>query len=380
MFSFLKKIWIICFTNNPYLIKAFNKIYLNKPGSPMDVPESVTGILKFENGEIINYPQPLTINEQPLNDRFIGNSPRFQYNVIVKTPDRWIYSIANGCIIGQTGLVYDETKRCFIDESAKDWVINLKHSPYLNAVNLQKLTCLKGVTLSFLTIGAEGGFYHFLFESIVKANLYGILIDSANYLLFNGLCTEWKLKWIAAAGIKESKIIWADSMTHLKCEQLIFTNRLVGDQQINKWCIGSLKGLFNIKENELKLTSKSILWISRQGLEAREIEWENEVSEILPNIEFLDLVQLSTAETIYKLQLATHIIAPHGAGLSNIYLCNPGTKVLELFPTDAYFQPCYQRLSAVCQLAYEIAFLDFKRQNFINNIDSIKDMLLKFTC
>jgi len=40
---------------------------------------------------------------------------------------------------------------------------------------------------------------------------------------------------------------------------------------------------------------------------------------------------LSFAEQIAAFRDATHIVAPHGAGLANILWCAPGTHVLEVF-------------------------------------------------
>lgn len=45
------------------------------------------------------------------------------------------------------------------------------------------------------------------------------------------------------------------------------------------------------------------------------------------------------------------VISPHGAGLTNLVFCEPGTKVIELFPPASSF-PCYWTMSEICQLDY----------------------------
>jgi capsular polysaccharide biosynthesis protein len=45
------------------------------------------------------------------------------------------------------------------------------------------------------------------------------------------------------------------------------------------------------------------------------------------------------------------VIAPHGAGLTNIVACEPGTHVYELLP-GAYDNYCYCRLAQACGLHY----------------------------
>jgi len=50
-------------------------------------------------------------------------------------------------------------------------------------------------------------------------------------------------------------------------------------------------------------------------------------------------------------QSVTIVFAQHGAGLSNLVFCKPGTKVFELFEPE-YVNPCYALLSEKLSLAY----------------------------
>ncbi|RZK39373.1 MAG: glycosyltransferase family 61 protein [Pedobacter sp.] len=356
----LKKFIVKFLTNNPYQIQRFEKIYDEPVGNPIEKIESLTAILKKEAGEILIYSSsPISYNES-VNHRYVNEDLRFAAHGIFKAPERTVYSVSNGCIIGQLGLIYDIKTRSFIDESAKDWSQNLKRSAFANAFKLPERTNLDGITISFLSNGAEGGFYHFLFESLVKLEMYEGVIGRANQILFNGPPTEWKHKWLLKAGIEVSKIVWVENTLHYKCDQLIFTNRLVGDQQINHWCIAALKKLFKINPViKPDLKSSRVIWISRKGLGNREILWEREIATRFPDIEMIDLTTLSVDQTIAIMQSATHVLGSHGAGFSNIYLCAPNTKILEVYPIGSYFQPCYQRLAEICNLKYELAYINF---------------------
>lgn len=379
---FLKKALIICFTKNPYRVKRFANLYIKPVGQAVDQPELLSTILKHENGEIEKYFNPVISLNQEINQRLIAHTKRFKVKGIFKSPDRYMYSLSNVCIIGQLGLVYDEAKRCFIDESAMEWGINLKNTPYLNALNLPPKAYLDGLTISYLTNGADGGFYHFLFESATKTGLYASILPHANQLLFNGPVTPWKLKWLQRAGIDTSKVIWVNNTGHYECEQLIFTNKVTADQQIGTWAINTLKSIFHVTDASPSLTRASnIIWISRKGFHKREIEWEDELLSLFPEIECIDLSQLSADETIAKMQQVTHVIGPHGAAFSNLYLCRPGTKVLEIYPEDAYFQPCYHRLSESCELNHMVAYLDFKnKDNPVTGINFLTNAIRNFIC
>ncbi len=375
-----KRLWIICFTNNPYRIKSFADLYLPSMGEPVDCNETLTTVLLADAGQPINYNLPLITYQQTAGQKGKGNQARFLSVGIFKEPDRYLYSVTNGTVWSAIGLVYDSQLRCFINESAKEWVTNLNHSALTNVVHFPHKTYLEGVTLSCLTNGADGGFYHFLFEAMVKLHFVQPIINHVNQILLNGPANPWKLKWLQRANIDISKIIWADNTAHYQCKQLLFTSRLVSDQQINPWSITALKTLFDIQPAIKPITNKAI-WITRKGSSARDIFWENELLKHFPSIEYIDLVDLDAAETIKKMQLATHIIAPHGAGLSNIYLCNNGTHVLELYPLDALYKPCFHRLSAVCSLKHHVAWINFNNQNDgEQGLSFLKSLITEFVC
>jgi len=99
------------------------------------LPESTTNILNVEYGGMIFYPEPPVCINGNINFRLIGKQKRYLPTGIFSEPARYIYSLSNGCIIGPTGLCYDAEKRAFIAESAKEWVLDLRHSPYTNIVN-----------------------------------------------------------------------------------------------------------------------------------------------------------------------------------------------------------------------------------------------------
>lgn len=60
---------------------------------------------------------------------------------------------------------------------------------------------------------------------------------------------------------------------------------------------------------------------------------------------------MSVAEQAVLLASAEFVIAPHGAGLTNLVFCSPGTKVLEIFAPD-YLAKHYWIVSNVCGLKH----------------------------
>ncbi|WP_443938118.1 glycosyltransferase family 61 protein [Pedobacter sp. MW01-1-1] len=378
----LKKITILLFTHNPYKIRAWDKLQFITIGQPVENLETLSAKLYEESGELSYYSTTFESYGQILNHRFFKNTvPRFKEKGLFKNPDRKVFSLENGCILGHLGLVYSPEKRTFIHESAIDWSKKLQDIAYTNAFKMPEIKKLKGITLSFLSIGADGGFYHFLFESLAKWGIFKSILANCDHLLFNGPATDWKLKWMHQAEIDTKKIIWVDAKSHFQCEQLIFSNRLIHDQQINTWCIDRLKEMFAISILPRPIRQEKVIWISRKNLVNRNLVWENELLQKYPQIEVIDLTSLSARESINIMQHASHVIGPHGAGLSNIYLCEENTKILELFPHDSFFQPCYARLAQTCRLKYSTFQIDFRHtENETFGFNKLNQVLKDFLC
>ncbi|WP_316797807.1 glycosyltransferase family 61 protein [Pedobacter frigidisoli] len=376
----LKKIITVLFTNYPYKIRCFDQLYRNKKGEAIDVPEERPMVLKTEIGETIVYANGASFLNYPPILRKVNGQNRYELTGIFKEPDRILYKIPGGSIIGNNGFVYDAKKKSFIEESAKEWTTTLGKSPFTNMVHFPPKKALDGYVLSCLTNGADGGFYHYFFESLLKLYYCREIVDFTSYILLNGPSTQWKLNWLEKASINIDKVIWVMDTDHITCEQLMFTNRLIKDQQLSKWSINSLLQLFSVAPAvEATQNNKQVIWITRAGLKERHISWEEQILDVFPAIRCVDLTQLTPEETIHTLQEATHVISAHGAGLSNLIFCRKDTKVLEILPNGKTFQPCYSRISSVLRLNHFIVNLDVSNpDNRETGFGYLKETLCNF--
>jgi len=91
--------------------------------------------------------------------------------------------------------------------------------------------------------------------------------------------------------------------------------------------------------------------VSRRG--RRCVENETEVVELLKKYDFeiIQDVKRSVDEQLSLFQEASVIVTPHGAGLSNLLWCDPGTVVIELF-SGSYTPLYYYYICKVMDLDY----------------------------
>lgn len=366
------------FTGNPYKVISFNSLIQRKIGEPVGIPDTLSAILIEEKGQTIIYPLLPKSYNNVLTEEIVNKYTKYRTGTLYHETTRYLYSLDSGYIIGFLGLIYDKARRSFIDESAKLWKENLQTSNYTNYYNPPAAEYLPGVSLSCITNGADGGFYHFFHEVLPKLFFCRDILPRTDHILMNGPADQWKKKWLTYIGIDLDKIVWINNKSHYKCNQLLFTNRLIGDYHISNWSLNAIRSLLKINSlpPAANTGESNIIWITRKTARTRNVSWDDELLAQFPSIKSIDTGELSTTDTIKAFENATHIISPHGAGLSNIMMCRPETKVLELFSDIKNYQPCYFRISSLCGLEHFVAETDFNTKKGMDDCSFfLKDFL-----
>lgn len=97
--------------------------------------------------------------------------------------------------------------------------------------------------------------------------------------------------------------------------------------------------------------TKKRLYLSRSA--RRQIKNEEEVRNIVKKFDFeiVEDIYRSVDEQIRLFKSASAIISPHGAGLTNLLWCDPGTQVIEFFG-GGYVRQHYYYISKLLKLKY----------------------------
>lgn len=152
---------------------------------------------------------------------------------------------------------------------------------------------------------------------------------------------------------------WSEGLN--RCQRLIapYLKHDRGDRYYNGLGLGMASWvptwLRNTFATESGQTGKRI-YISRGVSGSRTLLQEEQLVAELQKRQF-DIVHLEEMNVVQQarlMQSASVVVAPHGAGLSNIAFCQTGTVIVELF--DDYVVPCYWALSELSGLEYH-AFL-----------------------
>ena len=122
--------------------------------------------------------------------------------------------------------------------------------------------------------------------------------------------------------------------------------------------------------------TKKKIFISRENAKNRNIVNQNELLMALQGWKTITLENLSIKEQVKTFAEATHIVAPHGAGLINLLWCDTKTKVYELTHRDFLEKKVYPTLSKQLELEHQIILCNtIKLKEEKSKNKKIKDMV-----
>jgi capsular polysaccharide biosynthesis protein len=212
-------------------------------------------------------------------------------------------------------------------------------------------------TVAFLSVRWGAVFYHWMYDVLPGIHLIqksGIDLDSIDYFVFNNYHFAYQKETLELLGIPEHKIIQSVDKPYIQAKKLIVPapNFFQNNTATPEWMCKFLKQQF-IPEEAKNITANRRIYISRENAASRNVVNQDELMKRLEflNFESVVLESLTISEQAVLMASASVVLAPHGAGLSNIVFCQPGTKVIELF-APTYVPPCYRIISNICGLEH----------------------------
>jgi len=197
---------------------------------------------------------------------------------------------------------------------------------------------LEGTTAFLSHKSAYGNnYFHWLFNDLARLHLLelaGIELSSIDTFVFAHTRKKFYQNALDVLGIPASKVIQSINDPHISAARLLVPSatHTVGS---SKWACNFLRKHFLDSVSNVDTTNVSEkIYITRQGATYRRISNENELTPLLTEhgFEFIKLEAHSIQQQARILSRAKVVISSHGAGLTNLVFCNPGTRVIEMFP------------------------------------------------
>ena len=157
-------------------------------------------------------------------------------------------------------------------------------------------------------------------------------------------------------GVPEGRVRYVDEPVRV-AELTIFSPSALGRYALSPHMTWNLRGHPQIGALWSRPARK--LYIPRRNVKLRRVINEQELEAALARLGFssFDCAAHSVREQAAAFKSADIVVAPHGAGLSNIVYCKPGTRVIEVIP-EGYDQgvTSYRSLADLFGLQYEAMF------------------------
>jgi capsular polysaccharide biosynthesis protein len=162
--------------------------------------------------------------------------------------------------------------------------------------------------------------------------------DVDHYVVY-GRSLKFQAQTLERLGIHKSQIITSESVPHIRACQVVVpsTIRKYRVWATPRWACEFLRDSLTPEGNGGRDDWPERIYVSRRGASCRRITNEDAIEKLLCQRGFCTVVpgNLDLDLQIQVMRHAKVVVAPHGAALTNLVFCQPGTKVLEIFPPDS---------------------------------------------
>ena len=202
-----------------------------------------------------------------------------------------------------------------------------------------------------LLLGAANSdnYYHWSLESLPRwrmAQLAGH--QEYDFVLLHSQPRAFQDEMLDRLGVPEAKRLRCSKNFAHRFDRLILPAMPSPPWQAKAWVCDWLRSLFPPGRS-----GPEKIYLSRSGQQRRRLLNEAELAIRLKDLGFVTIQpeRISVAEQAALFSAARCVVAPHGAGLTNMVFAPPGARLLELFHPQ-HRNTCYQNLAAACRQHY----------------------------
>ncbi|NJM23985.1 MAG: glycosyltransferase family 61 protein, partial [Richelia sp. SM1_7_0] len=282
---------------------------------------------------------------------------KFKVNQQREFTEAFVAAIPNGRVWGEGHVITPDNQ--LLGEVSKvlskaEFIPTTKNHPIFSEEKLPPAQKVAG-SVAVLSSVVGTGYYHWFFDILPRLQLLekaGIALESIDKFIVNRYVSKFQQETFNALGIPRSKILETHWYPHIQAEQLLVPALPGETSHMPKWACDFLRD--NFSSGIVKPDTQPLrLYLNRSQVVYRQVENETAIIEFLSGFGFCNVTldALSVKEQAELMAMAEVVIAPHGAGLTNIVFCQPGTKIIEfLSPKAVNFM--YWSLSNQMELDY----------------------------
>lgn len=258
-------------------------------------------------------------------------------------PERFILELKNGRVFGEGHVITANNQlvsdvSLYFSQHDKHWLLGLGKLP--------EPVAIQG-SVAVIASPGSNNYFHWTLETLPRINLLKKHLDVIDWF-YIGSTEPFQQVWLEKVGIPKKKILRISPQEHLRADRLLvpsFSHKSgmytdAAYEYVRSFCL------------PLPIATRKI-YISRSSARRRRITNETVLLPLLKErgYEVHRLAGMTVDEQMKLFGSASHIISAHGAELTNLTYCQPGTKVLEIF-SPYYINPCFWIVAMQVGLTY----------------------------
>jgi hypothetical protein len=213
------------------------------------------------------------------------------------------------------------------------------------SIDTESSVILEGRCLYLDSVWATS-FFHFMSETLGKCYVASrfLSLDSFDHIILTGTKFPYILQWFRMLGVEDKVYSPPAQKTGLLMDSLYVPSYSQHCGWFSKELVCYIDSFIQLNSMDATGRPRKGFYISRGG--SRKIINESQVTEYLEarNFQLIRLEELSVSDQAFAFRDCGLVVAPHGAGLTNILYSSPGVRVFELFGSD-YINKCFYSLS-----------------------------------
>ena len=261
-------------------------------------------------------------------------------------PPAFVACIPQGRAIGPYGAVVTNDDTLLFDLSPYYGAFRPAQHPIFLRGRLPEVVDEPG-SVGVLTTRGVDNYYHFVTDVLPRVELLrGAGVAPDRYLVNSAFPFQTSL--LERVGIDPAQVIESSALPHLRAEELVVATLPDNHLRTPPWVTDWLRQM--LMPEVVGPPAKRLYLTRGRRRHTRRVENEDAVVAALGALgsDALDPGALPVDEQLSLFAQAEVVVAPHGAGLTNLVFCQPGATVVELFAPQ-YVNVCYWNLAATVE-------------------------------
>jgi capsular polysaccharide biosynthesis protein len=207
---------------------------------------------------------------------------------------------------------------------------------------------------------------HWLLDILPRVGLLekcGYDLDKIDYFIFNNYKSKFQKDSLNRLGIEKDRIITSGEYPEIRAQKLLVPSlHMHPGNSGSPWVAQFLQDKFL----ESQSSKKRRIYINRMGVDKRRVINEMELIDMLEKKFGFENITMHEHDVFEQAKIANEaeiIVGPHGAALTNIVFCRPGTKFVEIF-SPVYGTWTYFITARMAELDYH----NFIGEDFDNSL------------